>query len=75
MFNNTQHVYIPDFKIGNQFYEIKGDQFVDKNTGKWICPYNRKNDKLYEEKYQCCILNNIIILYSCDYKKYLDYID
>ena len=37
--NNESYRYIPDFLINNELIEIKGDQFLDKSTGKWINPY------------------------------------
>ena len=39
-----------------------------------INPYDRSQDVLYESKHQCMKDNNIIILKSKDYQKYLDYI-
>lgn len=67
------HYYFPDFRIEDKFYEIKGDQFFDENN-KMINPYDRSQDILYESKQKCMIDNNIIILRSKDYQKYLDYI-
>lgn len=73
--NGKTHIYIPDFKLGETLVEIKGDQYVDKITGRWICPYDNSRNELYEAKHQCCLANNVQILYSADYRKYLDYID
>lgn len=47
-FKDKQHKYIPDFRIGNEYVEIKGSQFLDKETGRWINPFNHKLDALYE---------------------------
>lgn len=66
------HYYFPDFKIGDTYYEIKGDQFLDENTG-WRNPYNLK-DETFKFKYQCALRNNVTVLYEKDYRKYLDYI-
>lgn len=71
---NKTHQCFPDFKLDDKLYEIKGDQFVDKNTGKWIDPFSTKNDEFYEAKHQCLIKNSVIILYQCDMKPYLNYI-
>lgn len=73
--NGEIHVYIPDFKIGDRLIEIKGDQYLDKESGAWICPYDRSKDELYEAKHQCCLSNNVQILYSCDYQRYIDYVN
>jgi hypothetical protein len=67
------HYYFPDFRIEDKFYEIKGDQFFDENN-KMINPYDRSQDIIYESKQKCMIKNNIIILRSKDYQKYIDYI-
>ena len=44
-----QHFYYPDFKIENQLYEIKGDQFLEKDdSGKIInfkVPYKPKKNE------------------------------
>ena len=75
------HYYMPDFRINDEYVEIKGDHFF--KDGKMICPFRNKNwsDEtynnicgLYESKYQCMIKNNIKILKSHDYRKYLDYV-
>ena len=64
---------MPDFKVENKLYEIKGDQFL-KPDGTWQCPYNHLVDDVYEAKHQCLIKNNVNILYKEDYKKYLNYV-
>ena len=81
-FNKKIHFYKPDFLVNDMFFEIKGDQFFDKN-GKMICPwrydnwtdeqYNQKCAQ-YEAKHQCMIKNGVIILKSKDYMKYLQYV-
>lgn len=73
--NNKIHQYYPDFLIENIFYEIKGSQFLNKNTGKWINPYNRTADHIMEEKQKCLFKNNVKILYPVDYAKYVKYIN
>ena len=63
------------FNVKDQFIEIKGDQYLDESSGKWICPYNHLKNDLYEAKHQCALANDVQIMYSAEYKKYLDYID
>lgn len=70
--NDKTHYYFPDFKINDVYYEIKGNQFLDKNMS-WKNPYNPK-DETFKFKYQCALKNNVVILYEKDYKKYLNYI-
>ena len=62
-----------DFKIDNQYVEIKGDQFF-KDNGTIQNPYDHSLNALYEAKHQCMIQNNVIILKGNDYKKYEDYV-
>lgn len=72
--NGKKHNYFPDFKIGNQYIEIKGDHFFDKNNN-FIDPFSKtKESKLIAEaKYDCMIQNNVIILREKDMKKYIDF--
>lgn len=71
--NGISHIYFPDFKVGNDIYEIKGDYFF-REDGKLCCPFDNKYDDNFESKHQCMIENNVIILRNSDYKKYLDYV-
>ena len=73
IFNNEQHQYWPDFLVDGQMIELKGNQFL-KEDGTWQNPYDHSLDALYEAKHQCCIANNVKILYYKNYKKYLDYV-
>ena len=83
-YDHKQHRYYPDFKIGNQLIEIKGDQLIDSD-GKWIAaPYFKhiatddeyhKMCSLSEAKHQCAIANNVKILTFEDCKKYITYIN
>lgn len=68
--NNQIHYYYPDFLINDEFVEIKGDQFFDKN-GNFINPYNKNPDIVvrYKAKYQCMLANNIKILKYSDLKE------
>lgn len=82
-FDKKQHLYYPDFKIGDIFFEIKGDQFFDKN-GIMFCPYRKKswsdeqyakiNDQ-YAAKQKCMVDNNVVILKSKDYIVFLKYVE
>ena len=73
IYKNKKHNVLPDFKVENKLYEIKGDHFI-KDDGTWQCPYNHLADDVYEAKHQCLIKNNVIILTSKDYIKYINYI-
>lgn len=73
-YNNQKHLYIPDFEVNGQLIEIKGNQFL-KEDDTWCNPFDRSQDELYEAKHQCALKNNVKILYTKDYQKYLDYIE
>lgn len=69
-FKNKEHVYYPDFKIGNQFIELKGNHFF-REDGTMFCPWRNKNMsdenyitlcELFEAKHQCMIKNNVKII-------------
>lgn len=72
-FNSKIQIYWPDFKINEQFIEIKGDQFL-KEDGTWRNPYDSSQDAKYEAKHQCVLQNNVKILYEKDYIKYISYV-
>lgn len=74
-FNGKLHRYFPDFKVGDIFFEIKGDHFFSSD-GKMICPFRPKDwsDERYQEecakyeaKHQCMLANNVVILTSSMY--------
>ena len=71
--NGVAHSYFPDFKVEGKLVELKGQQFL-KDDGTWQNPYDHSQDALYEAKHQCALQNNVKILYSSDYKKYVDYV-
>lgn len=75
-FNGSIHTYYPDFKVNEQYWEIKGDHFFkNKDINQtMVCPWDHTLDELYEAKHQCMIQNNIIILTFKDYYKYLKYV-
>lgn len=73
----VKHYYCPDFKIAGKLYEIKGDHFFkSKNpANEMVCPWDHSKNGLYEAKHQCMIENNIQILTSVDYNKYISYVE
>lgn len=81
-FDGKLHKYFPDFKVGDIFFEIKGDHFF--KDGKMICPYRDKSWSdvkyeiecaKYEAKHQCMLVNNVVILTSKDYKMFIMYVN
>lgn len=66
--------YYPDFKVNNQLIEIKGDQFLTEDRS-WCNPFDHSLDALFKAKYECAIKNNVKILYSKDYQKYIDWFE
>lgn len=74
IFDNKKHVYIPDFLVENEYWEIKGDQFFD-NNGNMINPFDKSENELCSCKYKCMLENHVKILRYKDYKIYLNYIE
>lgn len=75
-FNNIKHKYEPDFLVDGQLYELKGDHFFENKdiSKKMINPFNRDMDDVSEAKHQFMLENNVKILTSKDYQKYLEYV-
>ena len=73
-YDDVDHVYTPDFKVNEIFYEIKGNQFL-KEDGTWQNPYDHSQDALYEAKHQCALKNNVKILYQSDCESYIKYVN
>ena len=71
--DNNEYYYHPDFIIDDILYEIKGDHMI-KSDGTWQCIWDHRKDYMFEAKHQCAIKNNVIILTSKDYNKYLTYV-
>lgn len=68
LYENKLHYYMPDFKVENEYIEIKGLQFF-KNydiNETMINPFDRTQDDKYEEKHQCMIKNNVKIITNFD---------
>lgn len=78
VYHNQKHLYFPDFKVNNRYYEIKGDQFLIRhkngNIKGMICPFDHSKDDLYNAKYKCMKKHNVIIVNNKKIKKYLKYI-
>ena len=73
-FENKKHYYFPDFEIDGKIYEIKGNQFLTEDNT-WQNPFNHNQDELYKAKHKCALDNNVKILYTEDYQKYLNYVE
>lgn len=71
-YNGKIHNYYPDFEVNGQFYEIKGDQFFNKN-GTMCCPFDSSKNGLFEAKHQCGLKNNVIFISKKEIKPYLEY--
>lgn len=69
------HRCFPDFMIDDHLYEIKGDQFLDKESERWIDPFKTKRDDFYEAKHQCLLKNNVCVIYQKDMQSYIDYVN
>lgn len=79
-YNNEKHTYIPDFKVCDNFVEIKGNQFFEKVNGVFdyshmICKYDRNLDEKYNAKYQYGLSVEVKFLYKKDYKIYEKYVE
>lgn len=61
--NGVKHHYTPDFKIGDQYIEIKGPQFFE--SGKMIDPYDRSKDGKAEKKLECMLSHGVKIVTDC----------
>lgn len=60
--NGKKHLYFPDFKIDNQYIEIKGTHLLESETY-----------KIPDEKLKCMHDNNIKIIGKYEIKQYLKY--
>lgn len=67
--DNKKHYYFPDFEIDDKIFEIKGSHLLKE--GKLINPYTKSPD---DEKLQCMIDNNVIIIDSEGIKPILSYV-
>lgn len=62
--NNKTYHYIPDFQIGENLYEIKGEY--------WLSQKDQPGTQDFA-KYQCMLANKVIVLFDEDYKFYVDW--
>ena len=83
-FDNSIHKYFPDFKIGEEYVELKGDHMIDKHSGCWIPPpyvkikYSPEQYK-YEcnrvcAKYKCAMANSVKVLTQKDCQMYIQHV-
>jgi hypothetical protein len=63
--------YYPDFKVGDSYQEIKGNQFFDADGN----PFNLYKNETWYNKYNIMLQNDIKILRYTDVKVYISYID
>ena len=71
--DGSNYRYFPDFIVEGQVVEIKGDHFF-KEDGTMCNPWDHSLDALSEAKHQCMIKNNVVVVCSDEYQKYLDYV-
>lgn len=67
------YTYHPDFVINNTLVEVKGDHFFE--NGKLVNPYDRTQDNHYNEKYNCALEHNVLIVKFEDLCDVFNYID
>ena len=65
--------YIPDFIVDGQLYEIKGNQFFDKDDN-LINPYDKTRNNTAIAKQECMKKHNVIVIRKKEIKFYLNYI-
>lgn len=68
--DNVKHFYLPDFKINEKFYEIKGPHLINENG---ILLDWKGNEEI--EKTNCLKNNNVKILTYKDLQEVSNYID
>lgn len=73
---NDMHYYFPDFEIGDELWEVKGDMFFDTD-GRLINPFDKNNprDEKYYQKQLCMERNNVRIVKGKDIKILKNYLD
>ena len=72
-YEGKKHIYMPDFLVEDQLIELKGSQFLNED-GSWKNPYNKSDTGKTEAKHQCLLKNNVKIIYTDEYQKYLNYV-
>lgn len=71
--NGKMHHYFPDFKVGDLYFEIKGDQFFDKD-GNFCDPYGCIDNEILAMKWKCMMHNDVVILRSNEYQMFMLYV-
>ena len=66
--NEETHYYFPDFKVNNEYIELKGSHLIDENMN-LIHP---KTKEILKEKTQCLKDNNVKIIVDCS--EYINYV-
>lgn len=74
IYEGTKLGYVPDFEVGGQLYEIKGDQFFDKD-GNMVCPYNHTLDKLWKAKQDFMVSLGVKIIRRDNIQNYIEYVN
>ena len=75
-YNNVLCRYYPDFKINGKYYEIKGEQFIKRNSNGKIVDlvYFGESNKKSSAKYKCMKKHNVTIIDGYKIQKYLEYV-
>ena len=78
-YNKEIHSYIPDFKVGNKYYEIKGDQFIIRYKNGKIrgmkCPFDNSKNELFNAKYKCMKKHKVNIISNEKINKYIEFVN
>lgn len=72
VYENENHKYFPDFEVNGTLYEIKGDQFFNKD-GTMRCPFDESKSPFFEAKHQCGLKNGVHFISKDEIKTYLDF--
>lgn len=77
-FNEEKHLYFPDFKIGDNYFEVKGEQFLSRDNNGNITgfrnAFGENNQEQLISKYNCILEHKVEIIDKFKIKQYLDYI-
>lgn len=73
-YNGKTRHYYPDFVYKGEIIEIKGQQFIDPDSGEMFNLYD-KDDQSYEAKRQIALSNGVKILFENDIKFAIDYVN
>jgi hypothetical protein len=73
-YNGKLHRYFPDFRVGDEIIEIKGDQFFD-NNGNLINPFDPSLNEQTHQKQLCMEQNKVVIYRKENVDKYISYVE